>query len=329
VDRELSGDAAVPELKHLRYFVAVAEELNFSAAARREYVSQQALSRIIQQLEAELGVLLFERTTRSVRLTAAGEAMLAAARRSAAAADEAFDSARSAHRGEVGRPLRIEIGSGSLQTAAHITRRARRDHPHLAMRQSSLGVMRGLEALVEGRLDIVLGLASHAPAEVASELIRRELMRVAMSTDHRLSAQDTVGLTQLGDYELLLPSEESGSEWNQFVSMAWAQAGVRVRPASSTVHGSTITVELLRESDVVLPTLSWADPPAGIAFRPLVEPELSFPWSLMTSAASGRQPEVLHFLESARGIAHEQNWLWESDDDELSAGWLSGADAPA
>jgi DNA-binding transcriptional LysR family regulator len=319
----------VPELKHLRYFVAVAEELNFSAAARREYVSQQALSRIIQQLEAELGVLLFERTTRSVGLTAAGEAMLAAARRSTAAADEAFDSARRAHRGEVRRPLRIELGSGSMQTAVQITRRARRDHPHLAMRQFSLGVMRGLEALIEGRLDIVLGLPSHAPAEVASELIRREPVQVAMSTDHRLAAQNTIGVTQLGDYELLLPSEESGSEWNQFVSIALAQAGVTVRPASSTVHGSTLTADLLRESDVVLPTLNWADPPAGIAFRPLVEPELSFPWSLMTSAASARQPEVLHFLESARRIAHEQNWVCKGDDHEFSAEWLSGTDAPA
>jgi DNA-binding transcriptional LysR family regulator len=319
----------VPELRHLRYFVAVAEELNFSAAARREHVSQQALSRIIQQLEAELGVLLFERTTRSVRPTAAGEAMLAAARRASAAADEAFDSARRAHRGEAGRPLRIEIGSGSLQTAAHITRRARRDHPHLALRQTSLGVMRGLEALVEGRLDIVLGLAPRAPAGVASELTRREPMQVAMGTDHPLSAQDTIAVTQLGDYELLLPSEESGSEWNQFVAMACAQAGVTARPASSTVHGSTLTAELLRESDVVLPTLTWADPPAGIAFRPLVEPELSFPWSLMTSAASARQPEVLHFLESARGIAHEQNWLCKGDDDELPAECLSGVDAPA
>jgi DNA-binding transcriptional LysR family regulator len=319
----------VPELKHLRYFVAVAEELSFSAAARREYVSQQALSRIIQQLESELGVLLFARTTRSVRLTAAGEAMLAAARRSAAAADEAFDSARRAHRGEVGRPLRIEIGSGALQTAVQITRRARLDHPHLAMRHSSLGTMRGLEALVEGRLDIVLGLAGHAPVEVASELIRREPMQVAMSTDHSLAAQDTVGVTQLGDYELLLPSEESGSEWNQFISMAWAQAGVTVQRASSTVHGSTLTSELLREGDLVLPTLTWADPPAGIAFRPLVEPELSFPWSLMTSAVSARLPEVLRLLESSRRVAHEQNWLCKADDGELSANWVSGADAPA
>jgi DNA-binding transcriptional LysR family regulator len=319
----------VPELRHLRYFVAVAEELNFSAAARREYVSQQALSRIIQQLEAELGVLLFERTARSVRLTPAGEAMLAAARRAAAAADEAFDAARRAQRGEVNRPVRIEFGSGSLLTATQIVRRARRDHPELAMRQTSLGVMRGIKALIEGRLDIVLGLASHAPPQVSAELIRREPLLVAMSISHRLAEQDTVAVAQLGDHELLLPSDESGREWNQFISVACAQAGVTVKASSSTVHGATFTAELLRETDVLLPTLTWADPPVGVAFRPLVETELSFPWSLMTTAVSARQPQVAAFLESARGIAHEQNWLCKSDRGELSGDWLSQADATA
>jgi DNA-binding transcriptional LysR family regulator len=319
----------VPELRHLRYFVAVAEELNFSAAARREYVSQQALSRIIQQLEAELGVLLFERTARSVRLTPAGEAMLAAARRSAAAADEAFDAARRAQRGEVNRPVRIEFGSGLLLTAMQIAGRARRDHPELALRHTSLGVIRGIEALIEGRLDLVLGLASQAPPPVSAELIRREPLLVAMSTSHRLAEQDTVAVAQLGDHELLLPSDESGGEWNQFISVACAQAGVTVKASSSTVHGATVTAELLRETDVLLPTLTWADPPVGVAFRPLVEPELSFPWSLMTTAVSARHPQVAAFLESARGIAHEQNWLCKSDGGELSEDWLSQADAPA
>ena len=319
----------MPELRHLRYFVAVAEELNFSAAARREYVSQQALSRIIQQLEAELGVLLFERTARSVRLTPAGDAMLAAARRSAAAADEAFDAARRAQRGEVNRPVRIEFGSGLLLTAMQIAGRARRDHPELAMRHTSLGVIRGIEALIEGRLDLVLGLASQAPAPVSAELIRREPLLVAMSTSHRLAEQDTVAVAQLGDHELLLPSDESGGDWNQFISVACAQAGVTVKASSSTVHGATVTAELLRETDVLLPTLTWADAPVGVAFRPLVEPELSFPWSLMTTAVSARHPQVAAFLESARGIAHEQNWLCKSDGGELSEDWLSQADAPA
>jgi DNA-binding transcriptional LysR family regulator len=319
----------VPELRHLRYFVAVAEELNFSAAARREYVSQQALSRIIQQLEAELGVLLFERTARSVRLTPAGEAMLAAARRSAAAADEAFDAARRAQRGEVNRPVRIEFGSGLLVTAMQIARRARRDHPELAMRQTSLGVMRGIEALIEGRLDVVLGIASQAPPPVSAELIRREPLLVAMSSSHGLAEQDTVAVAQLGDHELLLPSDESGGEWNQFISVACAQAGVIVKASSNTVHGATVTAELLREADLLLPTLTWADPPVGVAFRPLVEPELSFPWSLMTTAVAARHPQVAAFLESARGLAHEQNWICKSDGGELSEHWLSQADAPA
>jgi DNA-binding transcriptional LysR family regulator len=318
----------VPELRHLRYFVAVAEELNFSAAARREYVSQQALSRIIQQLEAELGVLLFERTARSVRLTPAGKAMLAAARRSAAAADEAFDAARRAQRGEVNRPVRIEFGSGLLLTAMQIARRARRDQPELAMRHTSLGVIRGIEALVEGRLDVVLGLASQVPPPVSAELIRREPLQVAMSSSHRFAEQDTVAVAQLGDHELLLPSDESGGEWNQFISLACAQAGVTVKASSNTVHGATVTAELLRETDVLLPTLTWADPPVGVAFRPLVEPELSFPWSLMTTTASARHPQVAALLVSVRAIAHEQNWVCRSDGGELSEDWLSRADAP-
>jgi DNA-binding transcriptional LysR family regulator len=319
----------VPELRHLRYFVAVAEELNFSAAARREYVSQQALSRIIQQLEAELGVLLFERTARSVRLTPAGEAMLAPARRSAAAADEAFDAARRAQRGEDNRPVRIEFGSGLLLTAMQIARRARRDQPELAMRHTSLGVIRGIEALVEGRLDVMLGLASQVPPPVSAELIRREPLQVAMSSSHRFAEQDTVAVAQLGDHELLLPSDESGGEWNQFISVACAQAGVTVKASSNTVHGATVTAELLRETDVLLPTLTWADPPVGVAFRPLVEPELSFPWSLMTTTASARHSQVAALLDSARAIAHEQNWVCRSDGGELSEDWLSRADAPA
>src|SRR6266496_3211703 len=103
-----------PELRQLRCFVAVAEELNFSAAARRLYMSQQALSRVVAQLERELGVRLFERTTRSVRLTAAGEAMLVWARRSTVAADEAVTAARRAESGDALRPLRLDLSATSL-----------------------------------------------------------------------------------------------------------------------------------------------------------------------------------------------------------------------
>jgi DNA-binding transcriptional LysR family regulator len=315
----------LPELKHLRYFVAVAEELSFSAAARREYVSQQALSRIIQQLEAELGVLLFERTTRSVRLTPAGDAMLAAARRSAAAAEEAFEAARRAQRGEVTRPLRIELGSGVLETAAQISRRVRRDHPEIALRHTAMGTPKGVVALLDGRLDAVLGLASETPPSVRAELIRLESLLIAVSAEHPLAAHETVALAELDGQELLLPSDESGSEWNQFVSIACAQAGVTIRRSLNTVHGATVTAELLRDTLVVLPTLRWADPPGGIAFRPIVEPELRFPWSIMTSSVSGARHEVEALLESAQNLAHEQSWISPAEDEPLPASCLTGS----
>jgi DNA-binding transcriptional LysR family regulator len=313
----------VPELKHLRYFIAVAEELNFSAAARREYVSQQALSRIIQQLEAELGVVLFERTTRSVSLTPAGDAMLAAARRSAAAADEAFEAARRAQRGEVTRPLRIELGSGVLETAAQISRRVRRDHPEIALRHTAMGTTKGIDALRDGRLDAVLGLASETPPIVRAELIRLESLRIAISAEHPLAARETIALAELDRHELLLPSEESGREWNQFVAIACARAGITIRRSPSTVHGATVTAELLRDTLLVLPTLRWADPPGGIAFRPIVEPELRFPWSIMTSSMVGGRHEVDALLESAQNLAHEQGWIGPAEGESLPASWLT------
>jgi DNA-binding transcriptional LysR family regulator len=97
-----------PELKHLRYFVAVAEELSFAAAARRLYVSQQALSRDIQQYERQLGVRLFDRTTRTVRLTASGDALYGSAKRSIQVAEQAFDTARRAAHGDRDRPPRVD-----------------------------------------------------------------------------------------------------------------------------------------------------------------------------------------------------------------------------
>ena len=80
----------MPELRHLRTFVAVAEELSFTRAAERLHLGQQAVSKSVAQLERELGVALLERTTHDVRLTAAGEALLGAGRDALASADAAF-----------------------------------------------------------------------------------------------------------------------------------------------------------------------------------------------------------------------------------------------
>src|SRR5688572_33036805 len=99
--RQGDRDSASMELRHLRYFVAVAEELHFRRAAERLYVAQPAVSEQVRKLEAELGVKLLDRNQRSVSLTVAGAAMLEEARRVLRQADIAQQAARNARDGEV------------------------------------------------------------------------------------------------------------------------------------------------------------------------------------------------------------------------------------
>lgn len=280
------------ELKHLRYFVAVAEELNFSAAARRLYVSQQALSRVIQQFERDLGVRLFDRTTRTVRLTRAGDALYGSAKRSIQAAEHAFDAARQAAQGDRDRPLRVDIASSGLQTGALILRRLRREQPGISVHQIEDGVPRGFGALREGRLDALFGLATHCPPDVCAEVIRREPVLVGMSADHALADLEAVPVSMLADVELLLPSDAAAVEWVEFVADFCHQAGVRPRRRPGATHGAAAHAEVLRDYDCVVPTAAWTDPPRDLVFRPLVEPAPILPWSMMTAAtgATGTGP---------------------------------------
>ncbi len=257
-----------PELKHLRYFVAVAEELNFSAAARRLYVSQQALSRVIQQFERELGVRLFDRTTRTVRLTRAGDALFESAKRSIQTAEHAFDTARQAAQGDQGRPLRVDISSSGLETGALIVRRLRREHPQIRVHQ------------VED---------------------------VGMAADHKFAEFDAVPVSMLADVELLLPSEAAAAEWVEFVGNFCGQAGVRPRRWPGSTHGMAAHAEVLRESGCVVPTVAWIAPPGDLVFRPLVEPAPVLPWSMMTGGTDNR-PELEALRKCVWAVGEEEGW---------------------
>jgi DNA-binding transcriptional LysR family regulator len=125
------------ELRHLRHFVAVAEELNFTRAAGRLFLAQQALSASIRQLEQELGEALFVRDTRRVALTPAGETLLPRARRLLGMAEETVAAVRA---GEPTRPvLRVDISSSNLQTGALVLRRLREEHRDIEVRQREPG----------------------------------------------------------------------------------------------------------------------------------------------------------------------------------------------
>lgn len=297
------------ELRRLRYFVAVAEELHFGAAARRELVTQQTLSRAIAQLERDVGRRLLIRSTRRVALTEAGEAMLAPARRALQAAAEAVNAAQGSTASPV---LRVDISSGGIDTGATILRQVTCEYPDLAVHQVEVGVSRGLQLLREGRLDIVLGSAPADLVGVQAERIRREPVVVGVAKDHRWAGRSRVAVRELAGVPMLLPSAESAGEWRAFVAAFCQEAGFEPTAWKHITHGSAAAADAVRRGCVV-PTMTWTDPPADLVFVPL-HPAPVFTWSVMWPAGQGRQAPIQAFRRSARRAG-------------ASAGWLSSAKA--
>ena len=293
-----------PELRHLRHFVAVAEELNFTRAAGRLFLAQQALSSSIKHLENELGQPLFVRDTRRVALTPAGETLLPRARRMLAMAEETVAAVRD------GTPdrtvLRVDISSSNLETGALVLRRLRADRPDIEVRQREIGVPRGLVALREGELDVLLGDAAGSPEEVAVELLRQEAVQVLLAVDHPCAAQPAVPVAALADEEWLLPADDAAPEWNQLVLRHCQQAGFRPRRYPGATWGPAAAAELVVERRCVVPTNAWLHAPDGVVFRPLVDPVIRFPWSVMW--AGERTEPVDAFLTAARAVAASHEW---------------------
>ncbi|HET9317963.1 MAG TPA: LysR substrate-binding domain-containing protein [Vicinamibacteria bacterium] len=184
------------ELRHLRYFVALAEELHFGRAAERLHISQPPLSQQIAALEKEIGVTLLRRTSRSVALTEAGRLFLAEARETLALAGRAVDLARRAATGEVGR---VQVGfvpaCGVIPAAV---RRFTRRFPNVQLTLRHMASAEQLDALRRGGIDVgFVHLPIDAP-DVACELVESHPLFAAVPARHPLSRRRRVSWRALG-----------------------------------------------------------------------------------------------------------------------------------
>ena len=187
------------ELRHLRHFVALAEERSFTAAASRELIVQSGLSSSVRALEKEMGALLFVRGTRPVRLTAEGEALLPAARHALDAAEAARQAVRDVH-GVLTGTLRI----GALQTSGHTLPFAAwlaqfsRTHPGVDISVRQLPSVRMLDMVADGELDCALvSVVPDRSAGLDVVPLVSEPLVLACSPEHRLAAADAVTLADL------------------------------------------------------------------------------------------------------------------------------------
>lgn len=199
-------DSAVPgrsphiNLRHLRYFVAVAEELHFARAAARLNMAQPPLSQQIQRLELELQVRLLDRSGRKIKLTESGQVFLTDARRILAELERARQAAQRASRGELGELVVGVMSNGNPDLFRKVLPRFRDRHPGVNVAVRSMNTATQIEALRSGQIDVgILRLPIDA-ADIATLVVAREDLHVALAAGHKLARAKKVLLAEVAQY---------------------------------------------------------------------------------------------------------------------------------
>lgn len=209
------------ELRHLVYFIAVAEELHFGRAAKRLNISQPPLSQQIKQLEEELSLHLLDRSRRRVTLTPAGEAFLEEARRIIAMTEEAIRRTVRAERGETGYLSVGFIGSANYSVLPQVIRAFRRRYPEVQLFLTEMNTAQQLEALQEGRIHVgFLRPPRGVAGGIEVEPIFREPLVAVVPTYHRLQNRFPLTLHDLaGEPFIMVPRRQGPGYFDYIISL--------------------------------------------------------------------------------------------------------------
>ena len=185
------------ELRHLRYFVTVADELHFGRAAARLGIAQPPLSRQIQNLEAELGFPLFDRSRRRIELSSAGAVLLSHARAVLESVDTAVREARRTHAGERGRVAVGYPSSLAYTGLVGLLRAFRAEFPDVELTVRELSLAEQIEAIKSGALDVGFVRGPLSDKALTAECVRREPLVVGLPADHPLAGKGPLRLETL------------------------------------------------------------------------------------------------------------------------------------
>lgn len=295
------------ELRQLRYFVTLAEELHFGRAAEREHIVQSALSQQVQRLERELGVRLLERSTHHVALTAAGVVFLVEARQILAHVDRAAQAARSAVAASA--PLRVGIIDSSYDSMPQILYEVQARYPGLVIHQVEASVPEQYQLLIDGRLDVGVGRAALAPPQIASLLFRQDPLGVLVPDGHRFAELEGVSVAILAEEPLLLAEDARAPEFNQFTVEMCRAAGFTPTVHEGTVESIRAAAGLVAQGRCLycVPS-SCSSALPGTTWRPLTEPASSYPWSVLWRATD-TSDHVHAIVTCAQTMSRRLGWL--------------------
>ena len=292
------------ELRHLKYFVAVAEELHFGRAAERVGIAQPPLSMQIKTLEQEIGTPLFLRTKRHVELTAAGKVFLLDARKILAQAGQATHTARRAARGETGQLSVGFVTSALYGEFASVFRLMRSTHPDISLALQDMTSEEQVEAMKEHKLDVGLVRPPVPGTEALSfEVVFREPMLVALPHGHRLAKHATIAIQDLSQESFLMVPRTLGPGFYDQIIQCCAQAGFSPKVTLETSNTQTIVCLIAGGMGISLVPQSLQNlQRTGVVYRPLKPPvpitELAVMWRTEDSS-----PALQLFLGLIRQVA--------------------------
>ncbi|MFI5593426.1 LysR family transcriptional regulator [Amycolatopsis sp. NPDC051758] len=213
-----------PDLRQLRYFVAVAEESSYTRAAERLVISQQALSQQMTLLERMLGVQLLDRDTRGTRLTAVGELFLPEARAVLARADEALEVVARAARGEVGRLRLAFLATTTNPVLPPVVRTVRRELPDLRLTTEETTIAPLVEGLREQRYDVAFTRPPLVDG-LESRTLTSEPVCAVLPEGHPLADRSELKLAELADAHWVLTPRSSWEPWHRAFDDSFHAAG--------------------------------------------------------------------------------------------------------
>lgn len=192
------------DLRHLRYFVAVAEEQNIGRAAARLHISQPPLTRQIQQLEEELGVTLFNRTPRGMELTQAGQLFLEEARNIRSLVEQATERTQRAGQGKLGRIDVAIFGSAILDAIPKLLLAFRTRHPDVKVVLHTMTKAEQIAALRQRRISVGFNRMLAPLDDLETRQVTTEKLLLAVRADHPLARQASIAFAELRDHPLVL-----------------------------------------------------------------------------------------------------------------------------
>ena len=292
------------ELRHLRYFSTVAEELHFGKAAARLALSPPSLSTQIQQLEHLVGARLFDRHSRRVTLTDAGRVLLQSAGRIFRDLDLAVAATRQAHAGQTGE-LRVGFGPTlMLSTLAQVVRAYRSRHPSVHIELRELATSEQIAALLRGDLDLGFVRGAEADPRLHVEPFAREPLLIAVNRDHRLAKAARVPVAALADEPWVLFPRTIAPLLHEAVMRLCRGAGFtptvvqESREVYTTVGlvGAGVGVTIV---PATVQRMSWK----GVVYKPIARASVQLS---MVRASGAVRPVVDAFLSVARSAALKQ-----------------------